>query len=462
MAEKDIIEMSVRELKRCWIVGKAVEKRITQRKAAELMDLSERQVRRLIRRFRREKEKGLIHRLRGIPSNRRIGEDLKHQVLRLYQTHYEGFGPTLAQEKLLECNKIQINRETLRQWLIEAKLWQKRVYRKAHRQWRERKACFGEMVQMDGSHHDWLEGRGPKMVLMAYVDDATGNVYGRFYDYEGMWPAMESFYFYAHRYGLPQSVYLDRHTTYKSNGKMTVKDELEGKEEPKSHFQKALGRLGVEVIHAYSPQAKGRVERQFATFQDRLIKEMRLKNIKTQEEANQFMENYLPGYNRRFSKPPHSSADLHRRSRDIKLVSALSVQTPHVLRNDNTVRHGGKFYQITDHFYHRRPKRLTVQERMDGKLLIYDDKRSLCFQEICEPEKKELKLKPKLKRKIQPPFPEKNHPWRKAVWWKLRQKKLTPTEAHYLKQQDYQTQIQEYVEREAALVGKEALEPLKT
>lgn len=455
---KDMILMKGKDLRRCWIIRKAIEKRITQKKAAEVLGLCERQIRRLIRRFRGEEEKGLIHRLRGKSSNRKFGEAFRRKVIRLYEKDYEGFGPTLTQEKLLERNKIRLNRETLRQWLIQEKLWTKRRDRRAHREWRERKASFGEMIQMDGSHHDWLEGRGPKLVLMAFVDDATGNVYARFYDYEGTWPAMESFYFYARRYGLPQSVYLDRHSTYKFHLKPSLKDELLGRE-PKSQFQAALARLGVDMIHAYSPQAKGRVERQFATFQDRLIKEMRLLNIKTKDGANEFLEDYLPKYNRQFSKPPANPLDLHRRSPELKLLSALSVHKPHILRNDNTVRHEGKFYQIKDNVLGRKPIRVTVRERLDGKLFIFHGNRNLCYQEIHERPRKTFEPKPKAK--LKPPLPATNHPWRGSIRGKYPKDSRTPTEARYLSQANYRDHIQAYVEREIAVIEKEEPELLR-
>lgn len=406
--------MKVKELKRCWIIQKAIEKRITQTKAAELLDLSDRQARRLVRQFREGKEKGLIHRLRGRPSNRRHPEALKKKALRVYETHYKGFGPTLAREKLWERQRIRINRETLRQWLIEGKFWERRKKGRVHREWRERKASFGEMVQMDGSHHDWLEGRGPKLVLMAYVDDATNNVFARCYDYEGTWPALESFYLYASRYGLPQSVYVDKHTTYKSNGKLTLEEELLGRERPQSQFERALAELGVTLIHAHSPQAKGRVERQFGTFQDRLVKEMRLEKIKTREEANEFLEEYLPQYNKRFARIPRSPVNLHRRSIEIRLIRVLSIRSERVLRNDNTIRHNRKLYQIKDRFLGSGPRRIVVEERLNGKLFLKEGDRSLCYQVIPEPRKEAPKPSaPKPKRPTRHPA-KADHPWRKV------------------------------------------------
>ena len=285
MAGKDIIEMSLKELKRLKLVHRSIEGQITQKTAAEMVGLSERQIRRIVKAVREDGDAGVVHRGRGRSSNRRVSDKVRKKVVRLYKKKYLGFGPTLASEKLQEMDGIKLSDETLRLWLLEAGLWKKKRKMSGHRRWRPRKECLGEMVQMDGSHHDWLEGRGPELVLMGWIDDATNNVYARFYDYEGTIPAMDSFKRYARKYGLPVSIYLDRHTTYKSSKKLTQEEILEGTEQSLSQFERALSALGVDVIHAYSPQAKGRIERLFGVFQDRLVKEMRLEGIKTKAEA---------------------------------------------------------------------------------------------------------------------------------------------------------------------------------
>ena len=233
------------ELKRLHVIEKVLEGIVKQVEAAEILSLSGRQIRRIVKRIRSEGSRGIIHRSRGRPSNRRISHKIKERVIRLYRAQYKDFGPTLASEKLLERNGIRINDETLRIWLIEAGDWRKTRRRRRHRQWRERKHHEGEMVQMDGSHHDWFEGRGPECVLMGYIDDARGRVFGRFYDYEGTIPAMDSFKRYIKKYGLPLGVYLDKYKTYKSTAKPTLEDELND-EEPLSHFERALRELGVE------------------------------------------------------------------------------------------------------------------------------------------------------------------------------------------------------------------------
>jgi transposase len=228
MAGRDMIVMSMREVRRLKTVQSAIDRHITQKTAASMIGLSERQVRRMVKVVRERGDKGIIHPLRGRPSNRRLPEEMRERVLAFYQGRYPDFGPTLATEKLFECDGIRISDETLRMWLIEAGIWKKRRKRSAYRQWRRRRECFGEMLQMDGSHHDWLEGRGPELVLMGSIDDATNTTYGRFHDYEGTLPAMDSFQRYVKKYGLPMSIYVDRHTTYKSSKKLTEWDEIEG------------------------------------------------------------------------------------------------------------------------------------------------------------------------------------------------------------------------------------------
>ncbi len=214
MAGEDMIMARQGELRRLHVIQKVLEGIIKQVEAAQILLLSGRQIRRIVKRVRSEGTRGIIHRSRGKLSKRKISEKIKEKVLNLYRAQYKDFGPTLATEKLLERNRIRISDETLRNWLIEEGDWKKRRRGRKHRQWRERKHHAGEMVQMDGSHHDWFEGRGPWCVLMCYIDDATGKVFGRFYGYEGTIPAMDSFRRYIQKYGLPMSVYLDKHTTY--------------------------------------------------------------------------------------------------------------------------------------------------------------------------------------------------------------------------------------------------------
>ena len=413
MVGRDMIVMSIREIKRLKAVQAVIDKQITQKVAAAMLGMSERQVRRLIKGIREKGDGGIIHGLRGRPSNRRLPEEIRERVLFLYQERYPDFGPTFATEKFFEREGISISDETLRMWLREAGHWKKRRKMSAFRQWRPRRECFGEMLQMDGSHHDWLEGRGPELVLMGSIDDATNTTYGRFHDYEGTLPAMDIFKGYVEKYGLPMSVYLDRHTTYKSSKKLNEWDEIEGIESL-SQFERALKELGVEVIHALSPQAKGRVERLFGVLQDRLVKEMRLRGVKTKEEANVFLEEYLPRYNKRFGVPPAHEADIHvMLPRHVDLDKYLCIKTVRTIRKDNTIVLDGKLFQIEQ----RAGKKVVVEERIDGSLLVISNGMALKHKEITERPHQVVVPKPNSKEYNRPPKPSQDHPWRRR--WQI-------------------------------------------
>lgn len=425
MTGEDMIMVRQGELRRLHVIQKVLEKVLKQRGAAEILSLSGRQIRRIVKRIRSEGGRGVIHKSRGRLSNRRISDLTKEKVIKLYRAQYKDFGPTLASEKLLERDRIQISDETLRGWLIEAGDWQRIRKKRKHRQWRERKPHYGEMVQMDGSHHEWFEGRGPECVLMGYIDDATGEVFGRFYGYEGTMPAMESFKLYIRKHGLPLKVYLDKHSTYKSTAKPSIEDELNDVE-PLSEFERALKELGVEVSHAHSPQAKGRIERLFRTFQDRVIKEMRLRGIRTIEEGNTFLEGYLPLYNKRFSVGPREKEDFHRPLvKGLDLDAILCIKTQRSLRNDFTVAHNRKLYQIEDKIH---AAKVMVQDRINGSMRIYHKDRALRFKEITA---RPLRQKKPLviQKRIKPYTPPTDHPWRSFKFGKHRYERESPIES---------------------------------
>ena len=413
MAEKDRVTMSQRELRRLHFVKNAIGKVITQAEAAEAIEISERQVRRIVRKVREEGEIGIVHGSRGRPSNHATSSKMKTKILDLFKKQYPDFGPTLASEKLLERDRLAVSDETLRLWLLEAKIPYKQRKKRPHREWRERKARLGEMVQTDGSHHDWFEGRGPKCVLMGYIDDATGRPWGRFESYEGTLPAMRSLKGYIKRYGIPAALYLDKHMTYRSPKQQTIEDELAGKR-AMSQFQRVAEELGINVIHANSPQAKGRVERLFRTFQDRLIKEMRLENICGIEEGNRFLARYLPVYYRRFGVVPSAEGDMHRAMSDgMDLNRVLCIKTERALRNDFTVAHEGKLYQVLDNI---QSKKVLVEERMDETMVIRHREQKLRFKPILVRAPK-LASKPRdylfSAQKIN--VPSFAHPWRRMI-----------------------------------------------
>lgn len=422
MPGEDMITMSQGDLKRLHVVHKAIDRAITQKEASEIIDLSERQIRRIIYRIRKEGDRAIVHRLRGRSSNRAIPEKSKNKILALFKAQYHDFGPTLASEKLFERDKIKINDETLRLWLREEGIPYKERKKRPHRQWRERKSHYGQMVQMDGSHHAWLENRGPWCVFMGYIDDATGIPFGRFYTSEGTNPAMDSLKRYIIRYGIPQSVYLDNHTTYKSPKKQSIEDELNN-EIALSQFERAAKELGIDVIHADSPQAKGRVERLFRTFQDRLVKDLRLEKIKTIDEANDHLKVFLPKYAKRFAVIARKADDLHRPIPDgMDIDGILCTKTPRALKNDFTVAHNRKLYQILDNV---RTKKLVVEDRLNGSVVIRHKDETLRFKEIMvRPKKEEPKAAHNFKpRRVYGPVPA-DHPWRRSF-------KINPQYAQY-------------------------------
>ncbi len=407
MAGKDIIAMTQEELKRLHIIRKALDKSITQVEAAGIIGVCLRQAQRILKAVKVEGDKGVIHKSRGRLSNSALPDKIKDKALKLYKEKYHDFGPTLGSEKLFEIDKIKLNDETLRLWLLQAGIAYKKRKKRPHRQWRERKHSFGEMIQMDGSHHNWFEGRGPACVLMGYIDDATGRPFARFYPYEGTLPAMDSFKRYIEKHGVPASLYLDKHPTYKSTKKQTIEEELDNAE-PLSQFSRAAKELGVDVIYADSPQAKGRIERLFNTFQNRLIKEMRLRGIKSSEEGNRFLTYYLSRYARRFAVVPANDTDLHRPlPQRVDLDAVFCVKTIRVLRNDFTVVYNGKLYQVEDN---PNTTKVTVEERANGSMHISYRSTDLKFKEIAaRPKKQEKNLRvPKA-----PYIPPRTAAWRR-------------------------------------------------
>jgi hypothetical protein len=411
MVREDRVIMSVKELRRVHVIRQTREKKLTQVQAGILLGLTPRHIRRLIERVTQAGDQGLAHRGRGKPSNRRIPEKVQTKALTLYAQRYGDFGPTLAAEKLAERHGITLSAETVRGWLLAKGVTHFQRRKRPHRAWRERKAHVGELVQLDGSHHDWLEGRGPRCVLMAYIDDASSRVYARFYAYEGTIPAMDSFTRYVQQYGMPLAIYADKHSTYHSPAEPTVAEQLAGVE-PMSQFGRALGELGVELIPAHSPQAKGRVERLFKTFQDRLIKELRLAGGSTLDEANRFLEDYLPIYNQRFSVHPVQPADLHRpRPASRELDRSLCIKTTRCLRRDWTVAHHGHLYQVQTNV---RATHVQVEERVDGTMRMTHKGRALVYHAITARPVKAVEAK-----KVHPPrcpvTPRPDHPWRQRL-----------------------------------------------
>lgn len=411
MVGEDRVMMSGKDLRRVHVIRQVVDRTLTQVEAARLLGLTDRQIRRLIRQVEQAGDQGLVHRGRGKPSNRRIAAPVKAKVLRLYAAQYGDFGPTLAAEKLAERHGITISAETLRGWLLEHGVEHFRRRKRPHRAWRARKTHVGELVQLDGSHHDWFEGRGPRCVLMAYIDDASSRVFARFYAYEGTIPALDSFQCYIRQHGIPLAIYADKHTTYRSPAEPTVEEQLAGTT-PQSQFGRALAELGVELIAAHSPQAKGRVERLFKTFQDRVIKELRLAAVSTLDAANAFLTGYLPIYNRRFAVPPAQTADLHRpRPARGELDRLLCIKTKRVLRRDWTVAHNGHLYQVQTNV---RATQVVMEERVDGTLRMTHQGHVLAYARIAARPGRPAAPQA-VPRPHRPVTQARTHPWRKRA-----------------------------------------------
>ena len=308
--DKQLIVMSTKELKQYDIIKKVINKELKGVEAAKLLSITDRHFRRLKKKVITQGAKGLIHGNRGKPSNRRLPETERQRIINLINKYYADFGPLLAAEKLASRHNIHRHPSTIRNIMIAEGIWRpKQKQKKQYRSWRARKASLGEMVQYDGSYEHWFEDRGPKCCLLAAIDDATSKVWARFAEHEGVWPTFAFWQDYLKRFGKPNSIYVDKFSTYSMNRKLA-------KENPDTltQFQRAMENdLKIEIIHAQSPAAKGRVERLFKTSQDRLIKEMRLNNISTIKQANIFLgTEFLPQFNAKFMVEAKTKADLHK------------------------------------------------------------------------------------------------------------------------------------------------------
>jgi len=347
------------------IMAPVLQGKRTQSEAARLLKLTDRQVRRIQRRMESEGDAAVVHRLRGRASNRRLAEDLRETVLTKYREHFGDFGPTLASEKLAELG-LDVSDETLRRWLLVEGLWEPRRQREQHRQRRERRSCFGELVQMDASLHNWTEGRGEAMLLMTMIDDATSRIEAGFYFGETVENYMDLTERWLRKHGRPLALYTDRDSVFQWQSKGRVVEGI-------TQFGRALETLGIELILAYSPQAKGRVERFFGTAQDRWVKELRLEGVKTRDESNDLLRRRLvPEFNRRFTKKPVSMTDAHRPLGGAYDLSAiLCSHHERTVTNDYTVRWMNRLFQIEPPAYPGlRGGKVELQERRDGTLRI--------------------------------------------------------------------------------------------
>jgi transposase len=356
-------------------MGTVVEGKSSIGNAAEAMGVSYRQAKRVLRRYREEGAAGLVHRSVGRPSGRRIDEAFRNRVVQKYQESYSDFGPTLAAEKLSEREGLVVDHETLRRWLIAEGIWKARRQRRRYRSRRERRRRFGELVQFDGSHHDWFEGRRGKCCLMNMVDDATGTTLSFLAEQETTEGALRLLWAWIERYGVPVAVYCDRKNAFVLDREPTVSEQLQGIT-PKSTFELACEKLGIEVIVARSPQAKGRVERNHGVYQDRFVKELRLAGVDEIGEANRLLrESYLETLNAKFAKPPIDPEDAHVQLRPgQRLENILCFEEHRVVAEDYVVQFERRLLQIRRQKRTRLPAPKTqviVRKWLDGSLHVF-------------------------------------------------------------------------------------------
>src|SRR5713101_519390 len=380
--------MSKRELGRVEVLARVKSGELRVVDAAALLRVSYRQAKRLWKRYREEGAAGLKHRSAGRRSHRAYAEQFREKVLALVREKYGGpvgerFGPTLAAEHLASEDGQRVDAETLRRWMLEDGLWSRERRRRRHRRRRERKEHFGELVQMDGSFHAWLEERGPEGCLMDLVDDATNSTLARLGKEETIWAAAGALRAWIERYGVPMRLYVDWKNLYKRPA--NSQERLRG-EEPITQFGGMCAKLGIELIAASSPQAKGRVERVHGTHQDRLVKKLRRKGIASHAEANAYLEaKYLPEHNRRFARPAARREDYHRRAPcAAELDRIFRLESPRTVSDDWVVRYDNRFFQLEPQSRNYAParSRVLVRENEPGHIVIHYRGQSLPFREI--------------------------------------------------------------------------------
>ena len=416
--------MSRRELRRVEVMARVQAGELKVVDAAELVEVSNRQGKRLWKRYREEGAEGLKHRSAGRGSNRAKPREFREEVLRRVREKYGGqegerFGPTLAAEHLEQDEGLKVDAETLRRWMLAEGLWRRERKRKQHRRRRERRRHFGELVQLDGSFHDWLEERGPRLCLMDLVDDATGESLSQLHEQETIWAAADVFRAWVEKYGVPQALYTDWKNVYVREP--SEAERLAG-EASLTQFGRMCRKLGTRIIAANSPQAKGRVERNHGTHQDRLIKKMRLKVIRTAAEANRYLrQHYLPDHNRRFRREASEPEDYHRKTPSKRELDAIfRLEEERTISNDWVVRYQGRFLQIgRESRYAPAGGKVTVTEGREGELRVLYRGREVKWREIPAPAPRPeppavargraLELRKKRHR------PAHDHPWKR---WK--------------------------------------------
>ncbi len=410
----ELLPMSNREITRLEAMQRIKDKRLTQKEAARMLSLSVRQIKRLYRAYKAQGARGLVSQRRGKPSNNRLNAETQQKAIDLIYEHYRDFGPTLAHEKLTEKHELRISRESVRGIMIAEEMWKpKRAKQPSTHQMRERRACFGELVQIDGSDHDWFEGRGPKCTLLVYIDDASGQL-GElwFVPEETTFAYFEATRHYVERYGKPIAFYSDKHGIFRVNQPRPL-----GLTSGLTQFGRAMQELDIQIICANTPQAKGRIERANQTLQDRLVKELRLLGISDIDSANAYLPEFREDFNRRFAVQPRSSHDAHRPllpAENLEVI--LTYQDTRTLSKNLTVQANQIIYQIQSDRpdYALRHAQVTVCENAKGEVTILYKNIPLSYTIFHKPTRQAQVVDTKsLDRQIKSPKPPApNHPWR--------------------------------------------------
>jgi len=402
-----IIGFSIKEREQIAIFDRLKKREITQAGAAKTLGMSTRWVRKKMKRYMEQCDEGLVHLGRNRPSSRRWAEEERSFAISLFEGQFAGFGPTFAAQKLDELYDIKVSKETLRKALIAEGYWHGKKRRIKHRQRRERKECYEEMVQIDGSPHDWFEGRGPRCTLINFVDDATSSIpFMMLAPSESHESLMTGLRKYIEMHGIPQIAYVDYGCVFSVNVNNKERDK-------KTQFERACKELGIDVKHANSPQAKGRVERSHGTQQDRLIKEMRLVGISTIEQANEFiLKTYLPKHNKQFAVPAAKKDNIHRSADHFDLDRIFCLKGTRQLQNDFVLSYKKRILQLTKHqkAVICPGEVIIVHEKFDGSLELYIRGIQLNYIELKKRPSKP-KESPIVKDRIYSK-PAANHPWR--------------------------------------------------
>lgn len=414
--------MSRKERERVAVLAAVKAGSMVLSEAGEALGLSRRQMSRIYGRYCREGDAGLVHRSRGKKSNRRKSDELRELVLARYKERYYGFGPTLAAEKLAE-EGLEVDHETLRRWLLAKGEWKRQRKRDGFRQRRERRAHFGELIQLDGSHHRWFGPDHPECCIMQFIDDATGERLAIMAAEETSEAAMLALLEWVNRYGIPRALYMDRKSVFYTDREPTLEEQLRG-EIPLSQFGKVCQRLGIELIFANSPQAKGRIERAHGVLQDRFVKELALEGITGIDDANRLLHNgFMTTINQKMARLPREKKNYHRKvPKHMDLADVFCFEETRQLNNDWTVRYRNRFYQVHRSQSSPKPKpkdKIAVRTRLDGSLYLAFQEKPLRFSVCAEPPARASATDKASKAPSAPRGgkrkPDHNHPWRRRT-----------------------------------------------